>query len=166
MKNEQNSTLEKTDVLDVQSELVLQQRYTLLEMITGANQQISSNANAILTAGAVLIGLSSVGLGNSPSDWAKVGAIIAYIAFLASALLSVTVLAPTPRELPGSTDWNKTFAKYLNASAANCYDMVLLSVHDSIDSAIELNNRKSNNLTWSIRLLAIQAAAALLAVVG
>lgn len=157
--------------------LVLDQRYRLLESIRTTNQSLDEKANTLLQISGVVVGLVAA---FSISDLATllrgggtVGIPIISQIFLISTLLffvlSVVVFGrafvPQSNDLPGSFDWDITFNKYLNVDATACYDQILSDVLNGIKSLNDVNAIKAKHTKYLSWLLLGQVVTITIAVV-
>jgi hypothetical protein len=168
---------EAVDIEKYNQEMVLEQRYKSLDIIQQANRALEDKANVLLQAGGVVIalvaafGLSDLaGLVKSanfhvPPILATIALSLSFASFLISILLFRQTINPKDYHVPGDTNWSNTFDKYLSLSYDECFDQVLKDLFKAIDSALELNRSKAQQVSGMTWALLVQISALAIAVV-
>lgn len=163
---------------DYQQNLVLEQKYALLEMIRDANQALDDKANSLLQVSGLIVGvvaaLSLTGLGQlirgassvNTSIIAQMFSALAFILLVVSIVYYNKMITPTPYSLPGSTDWDRTMSLYVGVSKQKSYDQVLSDVFNAIDSVRALNDQKSGYVILLGKLLIGQIVTLTIAIIA
>lgn len=146
--------------LTAQHELVLQQKYTLLQAVLQSSDTLDSKASTLLQSGGLIVALVGVvsipGFVTNPSTAAKIGIGVAFGAFLLMVILSLRASLPSKVEMPGALNWDEIHQDYLFETLDNCYQQILSDCIQSIQLIQETNERKSTFIVWSALLLIVQ----------
>lgn len=153
-----------------QFDLLLQQKYSVLNMLDKSNDTLDDKASKMLQSSSLIIALT--GLLASPLVGASLSGVSAWlvmgilIAFMLMVGLSIVSIAPKAHYLAGTQDWQKSFEQYILVSAEAAFGQVLSDCLEIIDAMLVTNNRKAWLVKISAILLILQIGALLIFIIS
>ncbi len=149
----------------IQFNLLLQQKYSALNMIDKSNDVLDDKAAKTIQASSLVIALTgllaSPLVGATLSSTSMVLVALIMIAFMAMIGLSISSIFPTAHYIPGSQDWKKNFEQYILVNAEETFNHVLSDCMNNIDLLLKTNGSKARFVKVSNMLLLSQVGALL-----
>ncbi len=148
-----------------QFNILLQQKYSALNMIDKSNDVLDDKASKIMQASSLIIALT--GLLASPFVGASLSGVSALlvvsilVAFMLMIGLSIVSVSPKLHYLTGTQNWNKNFEQYIFVNAEDTFKQVLSDCIQTTDLLSETNSNKAKLVRISAALLLIQIGALL-----
>jgi len=158
--------IESDPSLPAQYQLVLEQTHYRLAQIDRANEHLDTKALGLLQVAGLILALTGVlkfpDALYGADVLVKTGIAVGFLAFAGMILLTLLTWSPANIALPGSTDWEEIYDKYVTVQIEQTFDQVLQDSLATQHYLVELNRRKANCLKWSLLLFFIQLAGLLL----
>lgn len=152
---------------------VLDQKCRLYDEIVQSNQKLDERADRVVQAGSIIIGLGTIAsIPVNLALWSGVhlnwlallqlGAMgLSFLAFIILIPMSMYFFRPIGRQVPGDSDWDKTFDQYVNSETY--FAQTLSDLMAGIQSAKQVNDYKAKRVLWLTVLLLVQTTALALA---
>lgn len=153
--------------LTAQQQLVIEQQQRYYDAVDRTGEHLDGKAAALLQVGSLVITIAGLAtlLGPQParSPWA-LGALAA-VALLFMGMIACIVMAwrPADHKLPGSTDWDTMFDRYISCPVDDAYNLALVNLLDATAYNLARNRHKAGLVTLAGWLLVAQVGAILLA---
>lgn len=148
---------------------VLDQKRRLYDEIVQSNQKLDERADRVVQAGSIIIGLGAIAnipvnlalWSGSQLNWVALSQLVAvglsFLAFIILIPMSLYFFRPIARQVPGDSDWDKTFDQYVNSDMY--FAQTLSDLMAGIGSAKQVNDYKAKRVLWLTVLLLIQTTA-------
>ena len=153
--------------ITAQQQLVIEQQQRYYDAVDRTGEHLDGKASDLLQSGSLVItiaGLATLlGPQSARTPWG-VGALIA-VALLFMAMIACIVMAWRPADhlLPGSTDWDTMFDRYISCPVDDAYNLALANLLDATAYNLARNRQKAELVTLAGWLLIAQVGVLLLA---
>lgn len=149
--------------------VVLDQKGRLYDEIVRSNQMLDERADRVVQAGSIIVGLGVIASipvnlalwSGSQLNWPALLQLVAmgvsFLAFIILIPMSLYFFRPIARQVPGDSDWDKTFDQYVNSESY--FVQTLSDLMAGIRSAKQVNDYKAKRVLWLIVLLLVQTVA-------
>lgn len=154
--------LKNSNNLDLKQDLLLQQRYYALTLLDQANSGLDNKAIMLLQAASLIFAL--IGALQFPkfiyntTFWIILAIGAAFLSFAIMVWLLVSTWLPKVSYVPGTDDWDKLHAEYLNVEDGEGFTQILADCTEAYKRLMIINDEKATKIKWAGWLFILQIA--------